>query len=413
MSLTVRILIGLVVGLSLGILLGAVGPAWQPMALVAADTVGGLWMDGLRMTIIPLVFALLVVGIARVVGAGAAGGLATRSLLWFAGLLLASALLTAVLMPLLLSIWPPPQIAVEGLRAGAATVTPPEVQPMGAAFLRSFIPVNPVQTAAEGQVAPLVVFAGLFGLAATRLAPDLRDRIVGFFDAVAEAMLVLVGWVLWLGPAGVFALAVGVGARAGAGAAGALLHYVILISAVCITMGVLMYPLVVAVTRISPLRFARAALPAQVVAFSTQSSIASLPSMFGGARSLGVSDRSAGVVLPLAVSLFRITSPAANLAVAIYVAHVTGLHLSPGHLLVGALVAATISFASVGLPGQITFFTTIGPVSLAMGVPVTLLPLLLAVEVVPDIFRTIGNVTADLAVTKLAAHGAGEAEEAD
>jgi len=412
MSLTVRILIGLVVGLSLGILLGAVGPAWQPMALVAADTVGGLWMDGLRMTIIPLVFALLVVGIARVVGAGAAGGLATRSLLWFAGLLLASALLTAVLMPLLLSIWPPPQIAVEGLRAGAATV-PPEVQPMGAAFLRSFIPVNPVQTAAEGQVAPLVVFAGLFGLAATRLAPDLRDRIVGFFDAVAEAMLVLVGWVLWLGPAGVFALAVGVGARAGAGAAGALLHYVILISAVCITMGVLMYPLVVAVTRISPLRFARAALPAQVVAFSTQSSIASLPSMFGGARSLGVSDRSAGVVLPLAVSLFRITSPAANLAVAIYVAHVTGLHLSPGHLLVGALVAATISFASVGLPGQITFFTTIGPVSLAMGVPVTLLPLLLAVEVVPDIFRTIGNVTADLAVTKLAAHGAGEAEEAD
>src|SRR4051812_27900059 len=107
MSLTVRILIGLVIGLSLGILLGAIGPGWQPTALAVADTVGGLWMDGLRMTIIPLVFSLLVVGIARVVGAGAAGGLAGRSLLWFAGLLLGAAFLTAVLMPLLLSIWPP------------------------------------------------------------------------------------------------------------------------------------------------------------------------------------------------------------------------------------------------------------------------------------------------------------------
>jgi Na+/H+-dicarboxylate symporter len=133
--------------------------------------------------------------------------------------------------------------------------------------------------------------------------------------------------------------------------------------------------------------------------------------MFGGARSLGISERSAGVVLPLAVSLFRITSPAANFAVAIYVAHVMGVPLSPVQLIIGALVAATISFASVGLPGQITFFTTVGPVSLAMGVPVGLLPLLLAVEVVPDIFRTIGNVTADLAVTKLAAHGAGEVDQ--
>jgi proton glutamate symport protein len=103
----------------------------------------------------------------------------------------------------------------------------------------------------------------------------------------------------------------------------------------------------------------------------------------------------------MAVSLFRITSPAANLGVAIYSAHLFGVALQPTALIAGVMVAAVVSLASVGLPGQITFFTTTGPICLVMGVPLELLPILLAVEVIPDIFRTVGNVTADVAVTCL------------
>ena len=124
--------------------------------------------------------------------------------------------------------------------------------------------------------------------------------------------------------------------------------------------------------------------------------------MIEGTQQLGIPEHIRSVVLPLAVSLFRITSPAANLSVAIYCAHVYGVHLNPAVMVAGVAVAAVISLASVGLPGQITFFTTTGPIYLVMGVPLDLLPILLAVETIPDIFRTVANVTADVAVTCLA-----------
>jgi Na+/H+-dicarboxylate symporter len=104
----------------------------------------------------------------------------------------------------------------------------------------------------------------------------------------------------------------------------------------------------------------------------------------------------------LAVSVFRYASVPANLAVVIYLAALYGIELGPVELLAGAAVAAVANLAGVGLPAQVSFFAIIGPVCLALGVPLELLPLLLAVETVPDIFRTVGNVTADLVVTQAA-----------
>jgi Na+/H+-dicarboxylate symporter len=117
-------------------------------------------------------------------------------------------------------------------------------------------------------------------------------------------------------------------------------------------------------------------------------------------------------VLPLAVSVFRITSPVANLAVVLYSASLFGVELSLVQFLAGAAIAVVMSFASVGLPGQVSFFTSIVPICVVMGVPLGMLPLLLAVETIPDIFRTIGNVTADVAITAVVARNAGEAPEA-
>ncbi len=171
---------------------------------------------------------------------------------------------------------------------------------------------------------------------------------------------------------------------------------------ICLTVTLLVYPLAVIVGKVAPLRFIRAILPPQAIAFSTQSSIASLPAMIEASdKALDVRPEVRSIVLPLAISLFRITSPPANLGVAMYVAALHGIHLGPATLIVGVLVAALVSLAAVGLPSQITFFTTTGPICLAMGVPVDALPLLLAVETVPDIFRTVGNVTADVAVTRI------------
>lgn len=397
---TVRILLALAAGLLVGAVL-AEHPAIDKIIAVA-DPVGGLWLDALRMTIVPLVFSLLVVGVSAAAGTAAAGGSAARALGLFGVLLTASAVFSAIAVSAVLASWPAPQTAVAGLRdaAGHSAQSVPEFPTMGS-WLRAFIPTNPLAAAVETNMAPMVVFALLFGLALTRIRPDLRKSLTDVFQAVMDAMLVLVQWVLVVAPIGVFALALIVGAKAGFGAAGALGHYIVILSGVCLAVGVLSYLLALA-AGVPLLAFARAAAPAQVVAFSTQSSIASLPAMIAGVRQLGAQESSIGVVLPLAVSLFRITSPAANLGVAIYCAHVFGVPLNAALLTAGVGVAAVISLASVGLPGQITFFTTTGPICLIMGVPLELLPILLAVETIPDIFRTVGNVTADMAVTCLA-----------
>jgi Na+/H+-dicarboxylate symporter len=111
------------------------------------------------------------------------------------------------------------------------------------------------------------------------------------------------------------------------------------------------------------------------------------------------------------VSLFRITSPAANITVAFYVANLYGLELGLPQIVAGVLVASVVSIGLVGLPSQLTFFTSLGPIFLSMGIPLEILPLLLAVESLPDIWRTVGNVTGHVAAsTVIAEHGGAKGE---
>jgi len=143
-------------------------------------------------------------------------------------------------------------------------------------------------------------------------------------------------------------------------------------------------------------------IPVEAMAISTQSSLAPLPVMLTACDRLGVPERARDLVLPMAVAVFRITSPAGNLAVVIYIAHLYGIHLAPGTLAIGVVVASLVSVAAVGVASSVTFFTTLVPISMAMGLPMDLLPLFLAVETLPDFSRTIGNVTADVGVTAMA-----------
>jgi proton glutamate symport protein len=399
-GVSVRILAGLIIGLAAGALFAG-SPSGNTLVGVA-QPIGKLWLDALTMTVVPLVFSLLVTGIVGAAGEAEGSRIAPRALLWFAGLLVGACLLSAVFTTALLQLWPVPESAA----ALRATGGPTPVIGSTADWLTGFIPTNPIKAASETAMVPLVVFALLFGFAVTRIERDLQRCLENVFRGVVQTMLVIVQWVLWIAPLGVLALAFNVGAKVGIGAAGALGHYVIVIAASCLVTAAAAYASAMALGRATPFRFARAALPAQIVALSTQSSLASLPAMIEAADALGVRRENAGIILPLAVSIFRAASAAANIAVAIYLAHLQGIHLGAGLLLLGALVAAVVSLAAVGLPAQVSFFATIGPVCLAIGVPIELLPLLLAVETLPDIFRTFGNVTADLAVTTIVERGA-------
>lgn len=384
----------LVAGLAAGVVLAESGLAlWLRDAIALVGTV---WLRALQMTIIPLVASLLVLGLSQMVRAASAGAAARRFLMLVFGVLIAGGVFTAVMLPLLLEIVPIPPSAAGFLAEGAGQA---QEVPGILDFLASLVAPNIIAAAAETAMLPLTIFFALFALAVTRLPEEQGERLLGFFHALANAMLLIIGWVLWVAPAGVFALAFGVGLRSGSGAFAALAHYILVVSAMGGFVLVLAYVLAAVLGGISPWRFARAALPAQAVAVSTQSSLASLPAMLDSASRLGLRAATAEFVLPLAVAIFRATSPAMNMAVALYVAALAGVEITPVAAIAGILVALVISVGSVSLPGSISFVISIGPIALAMGVPIEPLALLVAVEMLPDIMRTLANVTMNLAVT--------------
>jgi len=398
----VWILAALVIGLLLGAMTARGGDGLREPALQVATIVGGLWLDALKMTVIPLIFALLVVGIAKGAEAVSAGRIAGRSVLWFVIICTSSAIFGAVAISGLLNLFPLPENAGEALRAGLVALDPAAASspvPKTADFFRSIIPPNVVAAAAEGQILQLVVFAFVFALALTRIGAASRKSVVAVFEGISDALLVVIGWVLWIAPLGVFALAFAVGAGAGGAAFAALLHYVLLLSAVGIMVTLAAYVVAVAGGRIKLGLFARSIIGPQAVAISTQSSLASLPAMLSAARLIGTRDQVADVTLPLAVALFRATGPAMNVAVAIYAAHWMGVDIGMSAMIAGVAVGAVASYGAVSLPGQVSFFSSIAPIAFAMGVPVAPLAILIAVETIPDIFRTLGNVTMDVAVT--------------
>ena len=407
MSQATRILIALVVGLAVGIAAVQAGPVFVERSTAAAEPVGALWINALRMTIVPLVVSLLVTGVAASAAAARAGRLATRAIVLFVVLLWISSILAALLTPLLLELFPLPAESIGALRGAVASTEPVGQVPGFGDFLRGLVPTNPIAAAAEDAILPLILFTLVFAFAMTRLPDEPRERLVGFFQAIADTMLVVINWVLWIGPIGVFALAYVVGARAGSGAFGALLHYVLVVTAVGTVVWLAAWPLAWGGAGVSPLRFTRAIAPSQAVAFSTQSSLATLPAMLRAAQKIDVPVAASGVLLPMAVAIFRATGPAMNLAVAIYIAYWLGIALGPAQIALGVAAAATTTMGAAGIPGQATFITSIAPICLAMGVPIEPLALLLAVEVLPDLMRTLGNVSMDVAATATVARRTG------
>ena len=398
MSQTTRVMTGLVAGIVIGILL-----AWvdQPLALRIADIVqpfGTLWLNALQMTVVPLVLALVIVGVNQASDAAHSGRVARRAISIFVVLLAAAGVMAALLAPLALSLFTPdPGIAV-ALRGHEAEL--PATTGGWAQALTAIVPSNAVAAAAAGAMLPLVTFALFFGFALTRLEPEPRTQVVGFFKAIADAMIVIVHWVLWVAPVGIFALVLALCARAGLGVLQALGIYILLECALYVVAIVLMIAVAVAFGRQRFGHFMSGLAPVQAVAASTQSSLATLPAMLDSAQNrLSIPARVSGLVLPMAVSLFRITSPIQYVATACFIAWALGIELGFAQLATGVAISVLVSMGSVGLPGQAIFIATNLPVTQAMGLPIAPLPVLMAVDAIPDVLATVGNVTADMTAT--------------
>ncbi|MEO6102858.1 MAG: dicarboxylate/amino acid:cation symporter [Pseudoxanthomonas sp.] len=413
MKPTTRVLLGLASGAVIGLTLAWSDPLLATKVAALVQPVGKLWLNALQMTVVPLVLALVIIGVTTASDTASSGRTARRALLVFVALLSASSFFTAFAAPSLLSLVPHDPVLAQTLGSSIASA-PVAMEASGwSDALTGIIPSNAIAAAAQSAMLPLIVFALFFGFALTRIEKQRRDLVVNFFQAVADAMIVVVHWVLWAAPVGVFALVLAVCAQSGMGMVSALAVYILLQCALYLAMTLMMLPVAMYFGGERIGRFAAAILPAQVVAASTQSSLASLPAMLDVAqRRLGYSPQVTALVLPMAVSLFRINSPVQYVSAAAFIAWAYGIDLSAAQLATGAALAVIVSCGAVGLPGQVSYMATNLPVTQAMGLPIAPLGLLLAVDTIPDVFATVGNVTADLTAASIVSRKAGkDAEE--
>lgn len=377
----------------------------------AADTIapiGTIWVNAIRMTVIPLVVALLITGVASAADTRAIGRLGGRTLLVFVLLLTGVAIVVMPFAPSLFALLPattsrpalPPGAAeAAGQLAGAGQGASGQSL---ASWITSLIPSNPIAAAANGAMLPLIVFTLFLALAIAHSSAPSRTTLVGFFQALGEAMLTLVRWVVLAAPIGVFALVLPLVAHSGAAFVGAIGFYIAAYAGTCIVVTLLLYPVVALAGKTPMRRFARAALPAQLIAFSSSSSIASLPALVESAeRGLGLSTRISGFVLPLAVSTFKIAAPVSWTVGALFVGWFYGVPLHARELATVAFAAIFLAMVAPGVPRGA--FIMLTPLFLAIGLPAEGIGILIAVDAIPDTLSTVLNVTGDLAAAALVA----------
>ncbi len=386
-------LLGLVAGGFAGGLLAA-WPPWAEVVVAVCMPVGRVWLSALQMTVLPLVVSVLIIGVADVASVAQAGRVARHALAWMISLSLFSSILGVMLARLAFSCLPQSPSLTTALAAagGSEAVATP------ATSWLTLIPSNVVAAAAAGGIAPVVVFTLAFAVSLSQLDPARRAPVIELARSLAAAMTVLIGWILAAAPIGVFALAVPLASAGGGHAIGLLGSYVAVLIGVYAAIVVCMYG-VAWLSGCGLRRFLVTSLAPQGVAAGTQSSLASLPAMLRASDELGLAPSVSGLVLPLAVSLFRVMSPVQYLVVAEFIAWSRGVEIGLPSLLMLVPLAVVISLGSVGLPGQASFMGTTLPLVQAAGLPVEPLGLLMAVDVIPDVAATVGNVTADLALT--------------
>jgi Na+/H+-dicarboxylate symporter len=399
-----RVLISLGAAVAGGIAIGAYGGA--PLLRVADGIapIGTLWVNAIRMTVIPLVVSLIITGIASVSDVKAIGRLGGRTLLVFVLLLVGTAIVVMPFAPALFSLLPqrggtPPPLPNGATEATNQLMLSGQTQTF-ASWVTSLIPSNPIAAAASGSMVPLILFTLVLALAIAHGPANTRSTLVGFFQALADAMLMLVRWIVKVAPIGVFALVLPLATRAGTTLAGAIGFYIVAYAGLSLVMSALLYPVVALVGRVSISRFARAALPAQLIAFSSSSSIASLPALVESAENgLGLPAPVTGFVLPLAVSTFKIAAPVSWTVGALFIGWFYGVPLHARELATIAFAAVFLAFASPGIPRGA--FIMLTPLFLAVGLPAEGIGILIAVDAIPDTFATVLNVTGDLAAAAL------------
>ena len=400
LSPTVAALLALVAGIALGVALHGSSDPRVGRLVAAVAGAGQVWVTAIRLTVIPLIVTMTLAAIVNTSGKGSVGALGVRTLVLFVALLVGAGIVALILAAPAVALYPVDADSSASLQAGPAPTPEADETVRLGDSLKSLLPTNLFQAAAKGEILAILLFTVLFALACTRLVPERRDVLGGVFQGLADAMLVVVGWILKALPLGVFALCLEFGYRSGLRATGVIAFWIVLVSGVLLLVTLLLYPIAALFGRVSVVRFARAVAPAQLVAVGTRSSLASLPALVRGAQKhLSLSPAATGLVLPFSVTALKLDCSVAPIVQLLFLAHVFRLPLGLGQIASFFAIQFILSFSAAGIPSMGTLRSL--PAYLAVGIPIEAILILNAVETIPDVFKTLLNVTGDMSAATI------------
>src|SRR5881409_3017853 len=408
--------LGLAAGLGLGV--AAAMTRWPSLLALTQwlRPLGTLFLNLLSMVVIPLVATALFAGVAGLGDLRRVGQLGIRTLAFFWGTTPAAILIGLGVAALLLPfthITPDQQAA---LREAAATDSgavrhAAEQITTGARFIVELIPSNPVRAAVDGNLLPLIVFVTIFAIAAAALPDEKRHALTDLADVATQALIRIVRGVLVLAPLGIFAIVAGAVAKFGVDLITTMAVFIVtVIAGLAVLIGAVYLPVVALVARLGASRYLQAIRASLLMAFSTTSSLATLPVMLEAAESnLRISRTVASFALPLGASIGRSGSALFQAVAVLFVAQLYGVPLGLGSTFqAGAAVfLASLTVASVPSASIVSLV----PAFTATGLPLTGLQLLLGLDRIPDMFRTMTNVFGTLTAATVVAAVEEEAPE--
>ena len=405
MKLYTKIAIGMVAGAAVGIgvnvLRAQTGWGTGATVVAALAPAGTAFIRAITMIVIPLVVASLIVGVASLGDLRSLGRLGGKTLAYY---LVTTAIAITIGIVLSNVVKPGARIAeaskerllTEYGGEAAGRIELAEQTPSVVTLLVDMIPRNPIESAARGDMLPLIVFTLLVGAAASMLDERRRQAFVGFFDAVNEISMTIINWIMELAPYAVFALLAAVTAQFGLDVLRSLALYTLTVVAGLLIHAFGTYALSVRfLAGRRPREFYKSVREAQLLALSTSSSNATLPVTIRVAeKELKVSKRVAGFVLPLGATINMDGTGLYQGVAVMFIAQVFGIDLNWTQQLTVVLTATLASIGAAGVPSA--GIITLALVLRQAGVPETGIALILGVDRILDMLRTSVNVTGDL-----------------
>jgi len=391
MKLTTKIFIGLAAGIVTGLLLGS-NPE---IANTYIKPFGTLFINMIKMLIVPLVFSSLVVGAASIGDIKTLGRIGAKTLSYY---LLTTAFAVTIGLVLAKVLVPGAGLSIPVVGEMAAKDAPALVD-----TLLNIIPKNPLKGMVEGNMLQIITFALFMGIGATSLPEDKARPFISFCESLAEIMYKITGFIMGLAPIGVFALITPVVASNGTAVLIPLIKVIGAVYLGCLLQTLFVYSTTIKLfTRVSPAKFIKGILPAGATAFSTSSSSGTLPvSIKCVKENLGVSDRIASFVLPLGATINMGGTSLYQGVCALFVAQVYGIDLTMAQIGTIVVTATLGAIGTAGVPGGGLIMLSI--VLSSVGLPLEGLTLIAGIDRLLDMARTSVNVIGDIAAATVVA----------